>query len=83
MITAFLKQYYNDAVDIPKEILIPEEIAEIELLQEWLWAEKKKKTKILLPKRGVKKDILMMAKENAEKYLLEQEQKLKDMKARS
>lgn len=52
---SFLKQYYNDAVDIPKEILIPEEIAEIELLQEWLWAEKKKKTKILLPKRGVKK----------------------------
>ena len=44
---------------------------------------KKKKTKILLPKRGVKKDILTMAKENAEKYLLEQEQKLKDMKARS
>ena len=83
LITAFLKQYYNDAVDIPKEILIPEKIAEIELLQEWLWAEKKKKTKILLPKRGVKKDILMMAKENAEKYLLEQEQKLKDMKARS
>lgn len=83
LITAFLKQYYNDAVDIPKEILIPEEIAEIELLQEWLWTEKKKKTKILLPKRGVKKDILTMAKENAEKYLLEQEQKLKDMKARS
>ena len=83
LITAFLKQYYNDAVDIPKEILIPEEIAEIELLQEWLWAEKKKKTKILLTKRGVKKDILTMAKENAEKYLLEQEQKLKDMKARS
>lgn len=55
LITAFLKQYYNDAVDIPKEILIPEEIAEIELLQEWLWTEKKKKTKILLPKRGVKK----------------------------
>ena len=79
LITAFLKQYYNDAVDIPKEILIPEEIAEIE----WLWTEKKKKTKILLPKRGVKKDILTMAKENAEKYLLEQEQKLKDMKARS
>lgn len=45
---------------------------------------KKKKTKILLPRqRGVKKDILMMAKENAEKYLLEQEQKFKDMKARS
>lgn len=42
---SFLKQYYNDAVDIPKEILIPEEIAEIELLQEWLWAERRKKQK--------------------------------------
>ena len=45
LITAFLKQYYNDAVDIPKEILIPEEIAEIELLQEWLGQKRRKKQK--------------------------------------
>lgn len=83
MLLAFLKQYYNDAVDIPQEILIPQEIAEIDLLQTWLNREKKVKTKILSPKRGIKKDILNMAKENAEKYLHEQENKLKDLKARS
>lgn len=49
-----MKQYYNDAVDIPKEILIPEEIAEIELLQECIGS--RRKDKILLPKRGVKKE---------------------------
>lgn len=83
MLIAFLKQYYNDAVNIPQEILIPQEIAEIDLLQTWLNSEKKVKTKILSPKRGVKKDILNMARENAEKYLHEQENKLKDIKARS
>lgn len=83
MLIAFLKQYYNDAVNIPQEILIPQEIAEIDLLQTWLNSEKKVKTKILSPKRGVKKDILNMARENAEKYLHEQENKLKDIKTRS
>lgn len=83
MLIAFLKQYYNDAVNIPQEILIPQEIAEIDLLQTWLNSKKKVKTKILSPKRGVKKDILTMAKENAEKYLHEQKNKLKDIQARS
>lgn len=83
MLIAFFKQYYNNAVNIPQEILIPQEIAEMDLLQIWLNSEKKVKTKILSPKRGVKKDILNMAKENAEKYLHEQENKLKDIQARS
>ena len=83
ILIAFLKQYYDKAVDIPQEILIPQEITEIELLQTWLTMEKNVKTKIVIPKRGVKKDILIMAKENAEKYLRDHERKLKDIKARS
>ena len=83
ILIAFLKQYYDKAVDIPQEILIPQEITEIELLQTWLTMEKNVKTKIVIPKRGVKKDILIMAKENAEKYLHDHERKLKDIKARS
>ena len=83
ILIAFLKQYYDKAVDIPQEILIPQEITEIELIQTWLTMEKNVKTKIVIPKRGVKKDILIMAKENAEKYLRDHERKLKDIKARS
>ena len=82
-LAAFIKQYYDSAVDIPKEILIQEEIDEISLLENWLWQEKGIKSKIFCPKRGIKKDILNMAKDNAEKYLYEHEAKLRDEKARS
>ena len=41
------------------------------------WAEKKKKTKILLPKRGVKKDILTMAKEKCRKIFIRARAKIK------
>ena len=82
-LSAFLKQYYNDAVFIPAEILLPLDIKETALLEKWLAEEKSVKTKIITPKRGVKKDIVEMANENAVKYLQDQENKLKDKMARS
>ena len=82
-LSAFLKQYYNDAVFIPTEILLPLDIKETALLEKWLTEEKSVKTKIITPKRGVKKDIVEMANENAVKYLQDQENKLKDKMARS
>ena len=82
-LSAFLKQYYNDAVFIPAEILLPQDIKETALLEKWLAEEKSVKTKIITPKRGVKKDIVEMANENAVKYLQDQENKLKDKMARS
>lgn len=81
---AFLKQYYNDAIFIPKEILLPKEIGtEATLLEQWLLTEKKVKAKFIVPKRGVKKDIVAMAMENAQKYLHDQESKINDAKART
>lgn len=82
-ISAFFKQYYNNAVFIPKEILLPFDIEEISLLERWLAETKNIKVKITVPKRDVKKDIVKMANENAVKYLQEQENKLKDQQARS
>ena len=81
---AFVKQYYNDAVFIPKEILLPMEIgSETSLLENWLLQEKHAKAKFLAPKRGVKKDIVQMAMENAQKYLHDQESKINDANART
>lgn len=82
-LSAFFKQYYNDAVFIPKEILLPIDIEETALLEKWLLETKKAKAKIIVPKRGVKKDIVQMANENAAKYLHDQESRLRDNQARS
>ncbi|WP_304153624.1 excinuclease ABC subunit UvrC [Megamonas hypermegale] len=82
-LSAFFKQYYNDAVFIPKEILLPIDIEETALLEKWMLETKKAKAKIIVPKRGVKKDIVQMANENAAKYLHDQESRLRDNQARS
>lgn len=82
-LSAFFKQYYNDAVFVPKEILLPIDIEETALLEKWLLETKKAKAKIIVPKRGVKKDIVQMANENAAKYLHDQESRLRDNQARS
>ena len=82
-LSAFFKQYYNDAVFIPKEILLPIDIEETALLEKWLLETKKAKAKIIVPKRGVKKDIVQMANENAAKYLHDQESRLRDNQARN
>ena len=63
----FIKQYYNSAKLSATEILLPVELLdeEVKILSEWLGA------KIFEPKRGVKKSLVEMANENAEKFLAE------------
>ncbi len=71
VVTAFLKQYYNDASYIPKEIVLtvlPEE-EEQQLLKIWLTERAGRKVELFVPQRGTKRDLLQMAKENAQKLL--------------
>ena len=72
VLTAFLQQYYHRATFVPREILLPVAIdaSESELLTSWL-VEKKGGGKILLhtPQRGTKRDLVVMANGNAEKFL--------------
>lgn len=68
IIEEFLKQYYSAAELTAEEILLPCEIEE-KILSEWL------KVKIFEPKRCVKKSLVEMACENAEKFLQEKIQR--------
>lgn len=73
VITAFVKQYYNEASFIPKEILLPAlpEADELALIEIWLTGKAERKVKLLQPQRGVKKELLDLAGENAVKLLEE------------
>lgn len=73
VITAFVKQYYNEASFIPKEILLPAlpEADELALIEIWLTGKAERKVKLLQPQRGVKKELLNLAGENAVKLLEE------------
>lgn len=63
----FIKQYYSRAEISAEEILLPTELSaeDEKILSEWLGV------KLTEPKRGVKKSLVDMANENAEKFLSE------------
>lgn len=86
VLTAFVKQFYNNTNFIPKEIIIEEEIDDKTTIQEWLYGKKGSKVYISIPKRGEKKKLAEMVAENARIYLeqienKDEREKLKNMQA--
>ncbi len=77
VLTAFVKQYYNQATFVPKEVLLPLMIEEEHLLSDWLSQLKGSRVAVETPKRGTKKSIVDMANDNAAIVLSEQEDKIK------
>lgn len=72
ILEAFIKQYYSQAGFIPREILLPLELEEQQLLADWLSSSKGSRVQVETPKRGTKKDLVNMAAGNAAIVLKEQ-----------
>lgn len=78
--SAAIKFYYNELVEIPKEIILEVEPDDSEALAEWLKMKSGKKIKIFVPQRGDLKSLVKMCKENATLQLKEiQLQKMKSL----
>ncbi|MBU1677272.1 MAG: excinuclease ABC subunit UvrC [Bacteroidetes bacterium] len=77
--SAVLKMYYEDFVEIPKELVIEELPEDFEVLNEWLSKRAEKKVKFFVPQRkSSTKSLLNMCKQNAILQLKEiQLQKMK------
>ena len=73
ILSRFLTQYYSYQEDKPSKILLETIPEDSELLNKWLNAE------IVIPKRGDKKRLIEMAKQNA--FLLVEEKKLAHLKS--
>ncbi len=76
VLAAFFKQYYNQASSLPREVMLPYVLDEQTLLEEWLSEMRGSSVEITVPQRGVKKDIIKMAAENAEKFLKDEEERI-------
>lgn len=78
--SAAIKFYYNDFVEIPKEVVLEVEPDDTEALSDWLKLKSGKKVKIIVPQRGDLKSLVKMCKENATLQLKEiQIQKMKNL----
>lgn len=62
----FLEQYYSDVVSLPKEIIIPHRIENADNIEKMIEKLYGFKVKVTIPKQGEKKQLLDMAKKNAE-----------------
>jgi excinuclease ABC subunit C len=71
----FLSRYYKDGINIPDEVVLSEEVAEPQLLQNLLSELKGKQVPLYVPQRGKKKSTLNLAVANAEMLLVEQSAK--------
>lgn len=70
---SFLQQYYEQAPQIPDEVLLNTEIDSAELLAERLRQKKGRKVKVQKPDRGEKKRLIEMARRNAKQNLKKEE----------
>jgi excinuclease ABC subunit C len=65
----FIRQYYEKTTFLPKELLVSMDMEDARLIEEWFKTVKRKKVKILNPKRGEKAKLMHMAVHNAENEL--------------
>jgi excinuclease ABC subunit C len=61
----FITQFYDDAAYVPREVLLPNELEEARIIEEWLRSKRNTKVSIQVPRRGKKRDLVAMATENA------------------
>ena len=73
LLTAFLQQYYHQAAFLPHEVLLPRDVEETPLLEAWLSERKQARVHLVVPQRGTKHDLVLMAAGNAEKFLADEE----------
>lgn len=65
----FLKQFYDKAADVPSEVLLPHEIEEAQIIEQWLRSKRGNKVALTVPRRGQKKGLIALAAENAAETL--------------
>ncbi|MCE9560141.1 MAG: excinuclease ABC subunit UvrC [Armatimonadetes bacterium] len=65
----FVKQYYSEAPEIPKEILLPVEIEEKMIVQQWLRTKRGSAMTVEVPQGGERLNLVEMAARSAEQAL--------------
>ena len=66
----FIQQFYAEAASIPQQVMLPEEIEEARIIQEWMRSRRGgEKVEIFVPQNGQSQELVKMAAENAAETL--------------
>ncbi len=69
VVASFIQQFYESATYVPREIIVPIELPERELIEGWLSERRGSKVQLLAPQRGEKRRLVEMATTNARESL--------------
>ena len=65
VLSSFVTQFYEQAAYVPPEIMLPENVTEAKVIEEWLNRRRGDKVVLTVPHTGESQELLQMAEENA------------------
>jgi excinuclease ABC subunit C len=80
MVSAFLKQYYINQSQIPKELLVEEALPDNALIEEWLSGLRGGSVRVFVPQKGDKKALLELARKDLRNVALLLEEKARSQR---
>ena len=79
----FVKQFYAGTPFIPRELMLPEQIEDMDVIEKWLTQRKGSRVYIKVPERGQKEKLMELAAENAALILSKDKERLKREEGRT
>ncbi len=83
MLSSFVKQYYSGIPYLPKEILVEEELEDRAVIEDYLSERRGNQVKLIIPQKGDKRKLLMLAKDNAKLILKQDIERIKRQEQRT
>ena len=84
ILSSFIKQFYAGTPYIPAELMLPEEIEDQEIIEEWLATTRREhKVRLRIPKKGTKEKLVELAQKNAQMVLKNDKERLKREEGRT
>lgn len=83
IVKSFIEQFYGGTPFIPKEILVPMEFEDMDLIEKWLSEKRGKLMHLTVPIKGKKEKLVELAEKNAEIVLKQDIDKIKREEART
>lgn len=77
ILNSFVKQFYAGTPFVPHEIWVQEELEDSEVIEKFLTARRKQKVKLVVPKKGQKEQLVVLAEKNAKMVLEQDKEKIK------
>ena len=83
ILSSFIKQFYAGTPYIPAELMLPEEIEDQEIIEEWMTTRREHKVRLRIPKKGTKEKLVELAQKNAQMVLKNDKERLKREEGRT